>query len=122
KYKEHMKGSTPKLVHDAVGDNELRVINTIPYWATGAQMSLSYIMSGTSADGLQSTQWVKRGGNDPHNLVDANGNAIASSVAIGPEKWYNTIPPDGSDYLPRDDGNDRIYLTTKTFSPGTGST
>lgn len=115
-YKEH----TTKLTHNAVGDNTLRVINTIPYWATGAQMSLTYIISGTSSDGLQSTEWVRRGGNDPHNIVDKDGKLINSSW--GNEKWYNTIPPDGGDYLPRDDGNSRRYLTTKTFSLGSSGT
>lgn len=114
------KAHTAKLTHNAIADNTLRVINTIPYWATGAQMSLTYIISGTASDGLQSTEWVKRGGNDPHNLVNNSGVSIKSS--LGSNNWYNTIPPDGSDYLPRDDGADRRYLTTKTFTLGSSTT
>ncbi len=117
-YKKHAS----KLTHSSVGTNELRVINTIPYWATGAQMGLTYIISGTSSDGLQDSQWVKRGGDDLHNMVDDSGNAINSSNATRPTKWYNTIPPDGSDYLPRDDGTSRIYLNAKTFTPGSSTT
>jgi len=117
---KYYSAHSTKLAHDAVGDNELRVINSIPYWATGAQMSLTYIISGTSADGLQNNEWVRRGGNDPHNL-----NPACSSLSEPNQcqrNWYNTMPPEGDDYLPRDDGANRIYLTTKTFSPGESST
>lgn len=109
-----------KITHNAVPDNHLRIINSIPYWATGAQMGLTYIISGTSTDGLQATEWVKRGGNDAHNLVNSSGEKVVSS--LGDWNWYNTMPPEGSDYLPPDDGDARIYLKTKTFAPGSSTT
>lgn len=110
-----------------VAANQIKITNTLPYWATGtSNMHMSYIMSGakdatntTSEDKLQDTQYVFRGGYTQHKIKNASNVNIVSS--LGSWEWYNTILPQGTDPLPANDGTTAIYSTSKIFTAATSA-
>lgn len=100
-----------------VNANQIRITNTLPYWATGnSRMHMGFNISGIGTDdGVQSTMWVTRTSYTGHGLLNPNGTPYASSTANN-SQWYNSV--DGGDPLPANNGT-MIYTRTNTYTAST---
>ncbi len=97
-----------------VGSSQIKITNTIPYWATGtSRMDMSFIIQGIGPSGTyeeitdkeketknivngpQHHMWVHRGGYDTHNIM-RDGVKVVSSLDHW--SWYNAM--DDADPLP----------------------
>lgn len=62
----------------AVGTNQVRIINTVPYARAGNNLRFSYTVTGSTADGMNNS-WAVRPGNTNYDALD-NPNNIPSNV------------------------------------------
>ncbi len=99
----------------AVNTGQIKVENSLPYWATGnTRMHMSYSIIGIGNDsGVQKNQWVTRGNYDAHNLG-------YNTQTDAPLAWYNTLDETAPDPLPANTDTN-IYLISKTYTASAGS-
>ncbi len=107
----------------AVGSNQIKITNTLPYWNTGTpRMHMSYTIQGLADEAdnkLRDDAWVTRTNPAKHGFVDSTGKAILSS--LGRDDWYNAM--DGADPLPANNvALNYIYKHTAIYNASSSST
>jgi type IV pilus assembly protein PilY1 len=71
----------------AISSDQIKITNSMPYWATGtSRMHMSYLIEGTTSTttGVQTSQWVTRGGYDTHGLT-------TPQKVQNPTQWYDVM-------------------------------